>query len=184
MSKKDVDMSVSSLADNALDDSEKNLDYEEFVKREKDYVPVRLFLGKRHRFPLSVSSVAQDLFFSVDSNYPLSQTDQVHNLSISEQVRRGQGDLDSELDKSSFDFPDGKDDGSSGVGVFEFSNRVDQWIAEQNLSSELKESFRSQVLQQQADKAMKSAIDTAQRSKQSQEPQQPKQSQEPQQPEQ
>lgn len=179
MSKKNVDMSVESLVDNAIDSkskpkvsdivSDKLLDYEGIIKREKDFKPVSIYLGLRHKRPISVSLETAVLFFSVDSSYPLSKTDQIHNLSISEQIRRGQGDLDSELDKDSFDFPDGKDDGSSSFGIFELSNRVDQWIAEQNLSSELKESFRSQVLQQQADKALKSTLDSAQQKNQSNE---------------
>lgn len=90
-------------------------------------------------------------------DYPVNMTDQTHALSIAEQVRRGLGDAE-KPDPKAFDFPDGKDDGSEAHGIFEFANRVDAWVAEQNLSDELKQSFRSQVLQQQADKAASETI--------------------------
>lgn len=80
--------------------------------------------------------------------YPPTLTDQTHALTLAEQVRRGQGDAE-RPDKNLFDFPDGKDDGSQAHGIFEFSERVDRWIAEQNLSSELAQSFRQQVLNHQ-----------------------------------
>lgn len=92
--------------------------------------------------------------------YPPSPTDQTHVLSISEQVRRGQGDA-KEPDGNDFDFPDGKDDGSEAHGVFEFAERVDLWLAEQKLSDDLRASFRKQVLQRQADKAMSESISEA-----------------------
>lgn len=77
--------------------------------------------------------------------YPPSLTDQTHALTLAEQVRRGQGDAE-KLDKNAFDFPDGKDDGSEAHGIFELSERVDRWIAEQNLGDELRQSFRQQIL--------------------------------------
>lgn len=80
--------------------------------------------------------------------YPESLTDQTHALTLAEQVRRGQGDAE-KPDPKSFDFPDGKDDGSEAHGVFEFAERVDAWLAEQNLSAELKESFKEQILTKQ-----------------------------------
>lgn len=86
--------------------------------------------------------------------YVPSCTDQTHALSISQQVRRGQGDSESPQ-KDAYDFPDGKDDGSAAHGVFEFAERADAWMAEQNLGDELKASFRKQVLQRTADLAMK-----------------------------
>lgn len=79
------------------------------------------------------------------TSYPPSLTDQTHALTLAQQVRRGQGDAD-KPDPKAFDFPDGKDDGSQAHGIFEFAERVDSWIAEQNLSAELKADFRQQVL--------------------------------------
>lgn len=79
------------------------------------------------------------------TDYPPSLTDQTHAMTLAQQVRRGQGDAE-KPDPKAFDFPDGKDDGSEAHGIFDFAERVDSWIAEQNLSAELKADFRQQVL--------------------------------------
>lgn len=94
--------------------------------------------------------------------YPDTLTDQTHALTLAQQVRRGQGDAE-KPDPSQFDFPDGKDDGSVAHGLFEFSNRVDQWIAEQGLADELRESFRSQVLNNLRIQSEKSKIQSSEK---------------------
>ena len=170
-------LSVESLAENAIDEnaepivSDEKLSVAEKVEKKissfedgqkllASLSPVKIKIGKRRPFPLSISSDQVDVEINPVIDFPLSQTDQTHALSISEQVRRGIAQ-EQEPDESSFDFKDGKDDGSEAIGIFELSNRVDAWIAEQNLSDDLRASFRSQVLQQQADKAMKESLDKA-----------------------
>lgn len=96
----------------------------------------------------------------VFTSYPDSLTDQTHALTLAQQVRRGQGDAD-KPDPKSFDFPDGKDDGSEAHGIFELSERVDAWLAEQNLTAELKDSFKQQVLNSQQIQAEKAAAEKA-----------------------
>lgn len=168
-------LSVENLAENAIDEKSEPLvsddklsvaekvekkisSFEDGQKLLASLSPVKVKIGKRRRFPLSVDMTQVDVEVNPVIDFPLSVTDQTHALSISEQVRRGIAQ-EQEPDGDSFDFIDGKDDGSQAIGIFELSNRVDAWIAEQNLSDELKNSFRSQVLQQQADKAMKETLD-------------------------
>lgn len=176
MAKKNLNVTVDSLSDNALTDSEpvvcetvsdsvdlKLSDLKFLSEQYSNMKPLKVSLGKRFsNFPRLASAGSVDGFFVPLTLYPDSVTDQVHALSLSEQVRKGSGEsLSEDLDKDSFDFPDGVDDGSEAHGIFELSNRVDAWIAEQNLSDELKFSFRSQVLQRTADKAMKSTLDSS-----------------------
>lgn len=63
--------------------------------------------------------------------YPPSQTEQIHSASLSELVRAGQGTaIEPENDKDMYDFPDGRDDGSQPVGVFEFSEPAETFERE------------------------------------------------------
>lgn len=168
-------LSVDNIAANALDEkaeplvSDEKLSVSEKVEKKissfedgqrllASLQPIKVKIGKRRPFPISIDTTQVDVEINPVIDFPLSVTDQTHALSISEQVRRGIAQ-EQEPDESSFDFKDGKDDGSEAIGIFELSNRVDAWIAEQNLSDELRSSFRSQVLQQQADKAMKETIE-------------------------
>lgn len=170
-------LSVENLAENAIDEkseplvSDEKLSVSEKVEKKissfedgqkliASLTPVTVKIGKRRLFPISICSDQVEVEVNPVIDFPLSVTDQTHALSISEQVRRGVAQ-EQEVDKNSFDFKDGKDDGSEAIGIFDLSNRVDAWIAEQNLSEELRSSFRSQVLQKQADKAMKEAIENA-----------------------
>lgn len=101
-----------------------------------------------------------------DDAYPDSVTDQTHRASISEQIRQGQGDMDSMDDiRSAFDFPDGKDDGSAGVGVFDLSEPSDAYEAEQSFKKQLARDASLQraakVAKADADKAQNKAIEQA-----------------------
>lgn len=168
-------LNVENLADNAIDEKSEPIvsdeklsvaekveahisSYEDSVKTFSEMKPIMVSIGKRRRLPPSLDPSQFEDFINPVIDFPLSVTDQTHALSISEQVRRGIAQ-EQEPDESSFDFKDGKDDGSEAIGIFELSNRVDAWIAEQNLSDDLRTSFRSQVLQKQADKAMKETLD-------------------------
>ena len=170
-------LSVENLVENAIDEkseplvSDEKLSVAEKVEKKissfedgqkllASLSPVTVKIGKRRPFPLVISTEQVDVEINPVIDFPISVTDQTHALSISEQVRRGIAQ-EQEPDESSFDFKDGKDDGSEAVGIFDLSNRVDAWIAEQNLSESLRDSFRSQVLQQHADKAMKDVLDKA-----------------------
>lgn len=168
-------LSVESLAENAIDESsepivsddklsvaekvEKKISsFEDGQKLISSLSPIKVKIGKRRPLPISISIAQVEVEVNPVIDFPLSVTDQTHALSISDQVRRGIAQ-EQEPNENSFDFKDGKDDGSDAIGIFELSNRVDAWIAEQNLSEDLKSSFRHQVLQQQADKAMKETIE-------------------------
>lgn len=168
-------LSVESLAENAIDEKSEPLvsddklsvaekvekkisSFEDGQKLLASLTPVTVKIGKRRLFPISIDSTQVEVEIDPVIDFPLSVTDQTHALSISEQVRRGIAQ-EQPADENAFDFKDGKDDGSEAIGIFDLSNRVDAWIAEQNLSESLRDSFRSQVLQLQADKAMKETID-------------------------
>lgn len=141
--------SVKELVDNALDDVKEKDAIEENVV----FTPLEVLVPRYTRYFLGTPG--SRLYVSANSpflDFPDTLTDQTHALTIAEQVRRGQGDAD-KPDPNAYDFPDGKDDGSDAHGIFEFSERVDQWIAEQNLSDELRQSFRQQVLSRELDKA-------------------------------
>lgn len=65
------------------------------------------------------------------SGYPPSQTEQIHSASLSELVRAGQGTaIEPENDKEMYDFPDGRDDGSEPVGVFDLSEPAETFERE------------------------------------------------------
>lgn len=49
--------------------------------------------------------------------YPPTMTDQLHGLSLADQIKRGQVDV-TFAEESQFDFPDGKDDGREPGDVF------------------------------------------------------------------
>lgn len=171
------DLSIESLSKNALDEkseplvSDEKLSVAEKVEKKissfedgqkllASLSPVTVKIGKRRLLPISIDTTQFDVEINPVIDFPLSVTDQTHALSISEQVRRGIAQ-EQPADENAFDFKDGKDDGSEAIGIFELSNRVDAWLAEQKLSEDLRDSFRSQVLQQQADKAMKDVLDKA-----------------------
>lgn len=172
-------LSVENLADNAINESSKPIvsneklsvaekvekkisSFEDGQKLLASLSPIKVKIGKRRLLPISISIDQVEVETNPVIDFPLSVTDQTHALSISEQVRRGIAQ-EQEPDINSFDFRDGKDDGSEAIGIFDLSNHVDAWIAEQTLSENLKSSFRSQVLQQQADKAMKESIEYSQK---------------------
>lgn len=123
----------------------------EKAKKEEEEKFISLSVPVKGRVSLHGEFISRPETFC---NYTESVTDQTHALSIAQQVRRGQGDAE-KPEKAAYDFPDGRDDGSEAHGIFDFAERADAWIAEQNLADDLKKSFRQQVLQQQADKAMK-----------------------------
>lgn len=143
-------MSKKQLVEQALSDKKVDEDNNPYSKIKGSVsltLPHRQYVGFSHNRRIeSVDYVINPV------SYPPNMTDQTHALTLAEQVRRGQGDAE-KPDPDAYDFPDGKDDGSDAHGIFEFSERVDQWIAEQNLSDELRQSFRDQVLSREIDKA-------------------------------
>lgn len=86
-----------------------------------------------------------------------TQTEQIHAASISEQIRSGQGSADTEVAKDYYDFPDGKDDGSEGVGVFDMSEPAEAFEREQQFKADLKRDLSLQM----ADRAKKQASDAS-----------------------
>lgn len=95
-------------------------------------------------------------------DYPLSVTEQIHHASISEQIRAGQGSaLDKELSQQYYDFPDGKDDGSAAVGVFDLSEPAEVFEREQKFKSSLVRELSNQVARKKAGDAAKKAGDAA-----------------------
>lgn len=91
-------------------------------------------------------------------DYPLSVTEQIHHASISEQIRAGQGSaLDKELSQQYYDFPNGKDDGSAAIGVFDLSEPAEVFEREQKFKSSLARELSSQVALKKAADAAKTA---------------------------
>lgn len=89
--------------------------------------------------------------------YSSSVTEQIHHASIAEQVRAGQGAVTSpEEDSGYYDFPDGKDDGSDGVGIFDLSEPSEAFEAEASFKRDLGRDVSHQVYSQSV-KSAKSA---------------------------
>lgn len=98
-------------------------------------------------------------------SYPDSVTDQTHRASISEQIRQGQGSAESaENSKEFYDFPDGKDDGSRGVGVFDLSEPSEVFEKEASFKRQIASELS---LSQQADRAQKNAVERAKKASES-----------------
>lgn len=66
--------------------------------------------------------------------YPPTLTDQLHGLSLADQIRRGQVDV-TFAEESQFDFPDGKDDGREPGDIF--LSREELSMKEYNLGERL-----------------------------------------------
>lgn len=80
------------------------------------------------------------------TGYPPCITEQVHSASLSEIIRSGTGTaLEPEQDKEMYDFPDGKDDGSKPVGVFDLSEPADIYEQEQTFKADLQKSLSEQI---------------------------------------
>lgn len=94
--------------------------------------------------------------------YPPNVTDQTHGLSVADQLHRGQGD-GTDLDSSSYDFPDGRDDGREAISPFAYSEPAEAWEANQDFKSELTAQAREQarVAKELADKAQRETISNA-----------------------
>lgn len=96
-----------------------------------------------------VSVVYTSKFFM---NFPPSVTEQIHHASIAEQIRAGQGSsLDSELSKDYYDFPDGKDDGSRGVGVFELSEPAEVFERETKFNKAISAQYQASIASKKAE---------------------------------
>lgn len=166
MSKKKID-DVSALSDNALDSTsepladEKDIDPSVILDKEvlgvyKPYIltfPTRVF--KNGRF---ISVEPRDCTSFI--NFQPSFTEQIHSLSLAEQIKRGQGqaqDYTEQEKMNYYDFPDGRDDGRAPVGLYELSEPAYAYEREAEFKRVVGSDLKAQVLQQQADKAMKSA---------------------------
>lgn len=100
----------------------------------------------------------QPLVLAGSNFYGVSQTEQIHHASIADQIRAGQGSaIDPEQDKNYYDFPDGKDDGSDGVGVFDLSEPAEAFEREADFKDHLSRSISSQL----AEKARSEAQDAS-----------------------
>lgn len=95
-----------------------------------------------------ISPENEDVLFSSQwaFPYPPCITEQIHKASLSEIIRAGTGTaLEPEQDKEMYDFPDGKDDGSKPVGVFDLSEPADVFEQEQAFKSDLQKSLSEQI---------------------------------------
>ena len=111
-------------------------------------------LAVRRYFYLVTNGRSLHLIGSGSDFYGVSQTEQIHHASIAEQIRAGQGSaIDSEQDKNYYDFPDGKDDGSDGIGIFDLSEPAEAYERE----ADFKESLSRSISSQQAEKARQQA---------------------------
>lgn len=97
------------------------------------------------------------------TGYPPCITEQIHSASLSEIIRAGTGTaLEPEQDKEMYDFPDGKDDGSKPVGVFDLSEPADVFEQEQSFKSDLQKSLSQQIMARkraETEKASKNITD-------------------------
>lgn len=106
--------------------------------------------------------ISKRVVYHYPTVYPLSVTDQVHCLSLAEQIKRGQGQMDSpENNKANYTFPDGRDDGSEAVNHWELSEPAVAYEKEIENNDSIKSQVKTQ-LQEQADKAQKASIEKAQ----------------------
>lgn len=112
------------------------------------------FSVRRFRSLVTNSRSEQPLVPAGSDFYGVSQTEQIHHASIAEQIRAGQGSaIDPEQEKNYYDFPDGKDDGSDGVGIFDLSEPAEAYERE----ADFKESLFRSISSQQAEKARQQA---------------------------
>ena len=103
------------------------------------------------------------------TGYPPCITEQIHSASLSEIIRAGTGTaLEPEQDKDMYDFPDGKDDGSKPVGVFELSEPADVYEQEQSFKADLKKSLSEQIKARRRAEAEKASKNTTEAQKTSQ----------------
>ena len=103
------------------------------------------------------------------TGYPPCITEQIHSASLSEIIRAGTGTaLDPEQDKDMYDFPDGKDDGSKPVGVFDLSEPADVFEQEQVFKSDLQKSLNAQITVLKRAEAEKASKNTTEAKKTSQ----------------
>lgn len=103
------------------------------------------------------------------TGYPPCITEQIHSASLSEIIRAGTGTaLEPEQDKDMYDFPDGKDDGSKPVGIFELSEPADVYEQEQSFKADLSKSLSEQITARRRAEAEKSSKNTTEAKKTSQ----------------
>lgn len=103
------------------------------------------------------------------TGYPPCITEQIHSASLSEIIRAGTGTaLEPEQDKDMYDFPDGKDDGSKPVGVFDLSEPADVYEQEQSFKADLQKSFTEQITARKQAEAEKASKNTTEAKKTSQ----------------
>lgn len=114
------------------------------------------FTVRRFRSLVSNSRFDQPLVPAGSDFYGLSQTEQIHHASIAEQIRAGQGSaIDPEQEKNYYDFPDGIDDGSDGVGIFDLSEPAEAYEREAEFKENLSRSISSQRAVKASQKAEK-----------------------------
>lgn len=176
MSKKNKSVdSVSDLAQNALSDSaalsdDKTLDVSEILKQYdseksnwKPYcLPVsnRVFVNGKFRIDVPFE-------FSTTINFSPSVTEQIHSLSLAEQIKRGQGSAQDILDSDKrdyYDFPNGVDDGRKAVGLYELSEPAYAFEREQEFKRVVGMEISEQVLRRQSEKAMKNVVQAQEKS--------------------
>lgn len=122
-------------------------------------VPTRIF--KNGKFVLCDKPA--NVTTSID--FLMSETEQIHALSLSQQIMRGQGeakDIDDKDKSLYYDFPDGRDDGRDGVGLYDLSEPAQVFESEHDFKKVLNSELRQSALQQQADKAQKETVKKAQ----------------------
>lgn len=133
------------------------------MSKDKSDVAVDSVLEKYDKKPSSVVSYSSRSFYTRDSlirgmssfklvtvsdscGYPDSVTEQIHSASIAEQIRAGQGSaISPEIEKEAYDFPDGRDDGSLGLGPFDLSEPADVFEREADFKSKLSQSLSAQL---------------------------------------
>ena len=170
MSKKN---DVSTLAENALNDSSPDvrdsivqLTREALEKVQECKGEQILYASCMDSYFLAAGCITGSTRVSQKNylKFPPDITEQVHALSLAEQIRRGQGeakDID-ESDKSKYyDFPDGKDDGRDGVGLYDLSEPADAYEQEQSFAPKFAQEVKNAQLQAEADKAQAKTVEEA-----------------------
>lgn len=98
------------------------------------------------------------LLFGSFGSFPPSRTEQIHSASISEQIRAGQGTaIEPENNRDMYDFPDGRDDGSDAIGIFDLSEPADVFERESDFRDNLRALSEAQ---KQASNASSTASDS------------------------
>lgn len=116
------------------------------------------FCVRRFRSLVTNSRSEQFLVPAGSDFYGVSQTEQIHHASIADQIRAGQGSaIDPEQDKNYYDFPDGKDDGSDGVGIFDLSEPAEAYEREADFNENLSRSISSQLAEKARSEAEKAS---------------------------